>query len=343
MRGLNMKSRVSAYDVARKAGVSQSTVSRVLNNFPHIKEGTKKKVLAAIEELGFTRDEIARSLAEKKTRTIGLIIGDITNPFFAESAGVIMGKAAELEYDVIICNTNHQDDNLEKSIKMLIGKRVDGIIIAAVNRYSKKIKELYEAQFPVVLYNSSIEGNHANFIVLDNEKGAYIAVKHLVELGHRNIAYISGPSKFLTLHQRDIGYKKALGEYGIPYNQRLIYDREFSYREIYQFAYKLLCSKDKPTSFFVTSDQMALAILDAAANHNLEVPKDVSVIGFDDINISSNQYIGLTTISQKKETMASLALEKLLLLIEGKGSISMPIQVVLEPKLIIRKTTGRAN
>lgn len=332
--------RITTEDVAKIAGVSQSTVSRVLNNYPYIKENTREKVLAVIDELGFTRDEIARSLVEKRTKSIGLILGSISNPFFAESAEVIIEKAQELEYDVMIYNTGHSDANLEKAINTLIGKRVDGIILTGVNRnYTNKIKKLHQNGFPIFLYNSCLEDSFGNYIVIDNRIGAKIAVNHLVELGHKRIAYISGPSKYLTTYQRYLGYQEALNENGFNFQNNLVYNNDFSYAEIYKFSKRLLNKKKRPTAFLAASDQMALAVLDAAASLNLKVPKDVSVVGFDNIRIASNEYIGLTTISQQMEKMALIALEKLIYLIENK-SASSSIQVVLKPELIVRKTTG---
>lgn len=335
-----MKGRISAYDVAEKAKVSQSTVSRVLNNYPHIKETTRKKVLKAIEELGFTRDEIARSLASNKTRTIGLIVGDITNPFFAESAKVITGKAQEMQYDVILCNTNHSEENLNKYIQTLKGKRVDGIIIAAANKDNEQIKELYDQGFPVVLFNSILEHQKANYIAVDNYKGAKLAVKHLYNLNHRQIAYIAGPSTYVTTHLRNLGYQDALKELGIAINTDYIYSQNFSYNEVYQFTKKLLNSPNRPTGFFAASDQMALAVLDAAASENIKVPQELSVVGFDDIDLAKNQYIGLTTITQPKEKMATLVLEKLLLLIERTENQEEGFRIILEPDLVQRKTTA---
>jgi LacI family transcriptional regulator len=332
-------SRITADDVAMKAGVSQSTVSRVLNNYPFIKDSTKEKVLSAITELGFTRDEIARSLVEKKTRSIGLIVGDISNPFFAESAGVIIEQAQQLKYDVVICNTNHDDENLHKSINTLIGKRVDGILVASVNRNDNKIKQLHEKGFPIVLYNSSIEYPMANFVVLDNIKGAKLAVNHLVELGHKKISYIAGPFKYLTTYQRFEGYKEALMQHDIPYEPDFVYNGEFSYQRIFEFTKELLNKKNRPTAFLAVSDQMALAILNAAASLNMNIPKDLSVVGFDDISLASNHFIGLTTVSQHMENMASLALEKLIDLIDNETDPSLPVQIILEPELKIRKTT----
>ncbi|WP_285767322.1 LacI family DNA-binding transcriptional regulator [Peribacillus sp. SI8-4] len=335
--------RLTTEDVARIAGVSQSTVSRVLNDYPYIKKHTREKVLAVIEELGFTRDEIARSLVEKRTKSIGLILGSISNPFFAETAEVIIERAQELKYDVIVYNTGHKDENLEQAINLLIGKRVDGIILTSVSKnYTEKIKKLHNNGFPVLLYNSSLDIEDVNFIVLDNNKGARLAVQHLLELGHEKIAKISGPSKYLATYERTMGYKQELKDNGFEIDEDLIFNSNFSYDEIYSFTKKVLMKKDRPTAIIAASDQMALAVLGAASSLDLKIPDDLSVVGFDDIRLASNEFIGLTTISQKMDQMSLAALEKLIYLIEHKKEAVESVQIFLEPELMVRRTTGPA-
>ncbi|USK79514.1 LacI family DNA-binding transcriptional regulator [Peribacillus frigoritolerans] len=335
--------RVTTEDVAKIAGVSQSTVSRVLNDYPYIKKNTRDKVLAVINELGFTRDEIARSLVEKRTKSIGLILGSISNPFFAETAEVIIERAQELKYDVIVYNTGHKDENLEQAINLLIGKRVEGIILTSVSKnYTEKIKKLHDNGFPVLLYNSFLDIKDVNFIVMDNNKGARLAVQHLIKLGHKKIAKISGPSKYLATYERTVGYKEEMVENGYEIDEGLIFNSEFSYDKIYSFTKKLLKKKDRPTAIIAASDQMALAVLDAASSLNLKIPADLSVVGFDNIRLSSNEFIGLTTISQQMDQMSLTALEKLIYLIENKETSSSSIQIFLKPELMVRKTTGPA-
>lgn len=335
--------RVTTEDVAKIAGVSQSTVSRVLNDYPYIKKNTRDKVLAVINELGFTRDEIARSLVEKRTKSIGLILGSISNPFFAETAEVIIERAQELKYDVIVYNTGHKDENLEQAINLLIGKRVEGIILTSVSKnYTDKIKKLHDNGFPVLLYNSFLDIKDVNFIVMDNNKGARLAVQHLIKLGHKKIAKISGPSKYLATYERTVGYKEELMENGYEIDEGLIFNSEFSYDKIYSFTKKLLKKKDRPTAIIAASDQMALAVLDAASSLNLKIPADLSVVGFDNIRLSANEFIGLTTISQQMDQMSLTALEKLIYLIENKETTSSSIQIFLKPELMVRKTTGPA-
>ncbi|TCP30940.1 LacI family transcriptional regulator [Scopulibacillus darangshiensis] len=332
--------KVTVNDIARVAKVSQSTVSRVLNNYPQVKQETRKKVLEAIEELKFSPDFVARSMVTNKTNTLGLIVGDISNPFFAESAKIMISRAQEMGYDVIISNTNHIDSNMDHAVQTLLSKRVDGIIISSASRGSNKVKELHDAGFAVILHNSSVEDASSNYVVLDNKKGAIMAMDHLVHLGHEKIAFISGPSKYLNVYQRYAGYQEALEKHGLPFRKTFVYEGEFSYDAVYWFVQRMLEEKERPTAIFATSDQMALAVMDAAAGKGLKIPEDLSVVGFDDMTISSNHYIGLTTISQHKEKMALLALEHLISMVEKKGESADSIHMTLEPELMIRKTTG---
>lgn len=334
--------RVTVNDIARAARVSQTTVSRVLNNYPQVKESTRRKVLDTIDELKFTPDSVARSMITKKTYTLGLIVGDISNPFFAESAKIIIEKAQKLGYDVIISNTNHNDDNLESAIQTLLNKRVDGILISSVYKTSKTVQDLHESGFPLILFVNKTDDPNSNYVVLDNEKGARLAVEHLVQLDHKNIAFVCGPLKYSAIYERYIGYQKALNKYGLEMKSEFVYNQEISYEDTYSFVDNLLSMKHTPTAFFAASDQIALTIMDAAVNNNYRIPEDLSIIGFDNMSISSNQYIGLTTISQQKEKMSLTALEKLVLLIENGDTVSTPIRITLEPELIVRKTSSTA-
>lgn len=334
------KTRVTVNDIARYANVSQTTVSRVLNDYPQVKETTRQKVLAAIEELNFTPDSVARSMVTKRTNTLGLIVGDISNPFFAECSKIIIEKAKVLGYDVIISNTNHNEDNLKNAIQTLLNKRVDGLLISSAHKKLNEIEELYESGIPVMLFINKTDDNKSNYVVLDNEKGARLAVEHLVQLGHKKIVFVSGPFKYSAIYSRFLGYQSELNRHGLLVKDEYIYNQEASYDGIYYYVDNLLSMKDPPTAFFAASDQIALTIMDAVSNNNFNIPNDVSIVGFDNMDISSNHYISLTTISQQKEKMSLIALEKLVLLIEKGSIVSTPIQVVLDPELIIRKTSS---
>jgi LacI family transcriptional regulator len=332
--------KVTEHDIAKMAGVSQTTVSRVLNNYPSVKASTRQKVLSAIKEIGFTPDPIARSMVTNRTGTIGLIVGDISNPFYAETAKIIIGEARNKGYDVILSDTDYDSDSLQKEIKMLLNRRVDGIMIASVNRWDTYAKELYQSGFPVILFNRTTDDPEMHSVNLDNEWGAQIAVKHLVALGHKHISFISGPSRYSTFYQRFEGYKQGLKKHNIPFHQEIVFQGNLIYKEIEKFVKNILSMTESPTSFFASSDHMAIFVMDAVARRGLKVPEEISIIGFDDIDISSNPYINLTTISQQKKKMAITALKILLSLIENQDYMEKPIQVKIVPELMIRGTTA---
>jgi LacI family transcriptional regulator len=338
-----MKKRVTVIDVAKKAGVSQTTVSRVLNNHHQIKEMTKKKVLKAIDELGFSPNQIARSMVMKKTKTIGFIVGDISNPLYAETAKVVIGKARQKNYDVIITETDYEYGNFEKNIQTLVDKSVDGILIASIHQKDTIVHRLFNSGFPIVYFNRKPDNESIHHVTLDNEKGVYLAVKHLVDLGHDRIAFLSYPSRYPTFHERYLGYLSAVEVLGLEIDPSLVYDGELLHENIFNFVSAALSRENPPTSFVTTTDQQAISVMDSVSRLGFRVPEQISVVGFDDIDISSHPYIQLTTVSLPKRKMASLALENLISLIEGEQISGSSIQVTLDPKLVIRKTSGLAN
>jgi LacI family transcriptional regulator len=228
------------------------------------------------------------------------------------------------------------------SISTLMNKKVDGIIIAAVSINDNYVSRVYESGFPIMLCIRNIDGRNINSVEVDNFKGSELAVKHLVELGHKQISFIAGPDQFSTSYGRYQGYKHSLNSYGLDYNESLVFKGDFKYENISSYIDKILDISNPPTAIFVSSDQLAFAVLEAINLNGLKIPQDISVISFDDISISSNPYIGLTTISQSKTEMATIALTQLIKIIEGELT-QLPVQITLEPKLIIRKTTAQPS
>lgn len=335
--------KVTVRDIANKAGVSQSTVSKVLNNYPNLKDSTRKKVMQAIEELGFVPDQIARSMVKNKTGTIGLIVGDIANPFFSETSKAIITTARQNGIDVIISDTDYDNVVMKKALSAMLARRVDGILVASVEREDPNIDRLVEQNFPVILYNRKTDNERTNYVVSNNECGSKLAVEHLIELGHDKICFLSGSNKYSTFHQRYEGYRKTLQKYGIPYRPEFVYTQNNPEFGLSRFIQEVIQLEDRPTAFFAATDQLAIQTMNLISKRGYSVPDDFSVVGYDDIEISSNPFIGLTTVSQNNQLMAVTALEKLLGLINGELADQQPIQIVLESKLIVRKTTSRAR
>jgi LacI family transcriptional regulator len=327
-------------DIARRAGVSYATVSRVINNKSNVAMATRKKVLAAIDELSYYRNDLARGMRTKKTNSIGLILADITNPFYAETAKTIVELAGRYDYSLFLCNTNNDLNEQKKYINILMQRKVDGIIFASVHWIDPTIEALALSATPFVLYNRcASDSSFLNYVVLDNEEGAFLAVEHLYNLGHRRIALISGLHAFSTDRERTNGYIKALNEFGLPYDETLMVQGEYSGKKSFDAAMKLIKSENPPTAIFASNDLMALSALDAIMLAGLTVPDDIALIGFDDIAMASHSAIQLSTVSQDSKMMAEIAINSLYKIIENKES-HLPLQVVLKPKLSIRLTCG---
>lgn len=335
--------KISIYDVAKLANVSQSTVSRVLNNYPYIKPETKQKVLNAIKELGFSPNEIARGLANNKTNTIGLIIENISNSFYSETAHIILREARKYNYEVIIIDSESDKENFKKSIDSLMAKRVDGIIVASTRMTNDIIVNLIDKNFPIITYNRRIyKDGYNSHVVLDNFLGANMAIEHLVKLNHKRIAYISGPLRYSTFYDRLQGFLSSINTYNLEVDEEIMYMDKLEYKKVYDFAKKLMNSNNPPTAYFSSTDNMALAVMEAAVSEGLKIPEDISVIGCDDIDISGNSFIQLTTIAQQKEKMAKLTIEKLMKKISDKSN-EEKVDIVIKPQLKLRKTTAEAR
>lgn len=327
-------------DIARRANVSDATVSRVINNSPNVKPQTREKVQRVIEELNYYPNSLARGMKSKKTYSIGLLLADITNPFYAETAKTIIERASRHGYSIILCTTNNEITEQQKYIDVLLQRKVDGFIFASVHWKDSSLSAVMRAGMPYVLYNRKTSINKdLNYVVLDNELGAYLAVEHLYKLGHRRIALIRGPHTFSTGKERYNGYLKALMDFGLPHDEKIIVQGKYSEKESYDSAMKLLNSKNPPTAIFASNDLMALRAYDAALSCGLSVPRDIALVGFDDIEMASHRAIGLTTVSQNRNMMAEIAFETLKNIIEN-GSFQQPVQVVLKPLLTVRDTCG---
>jgi LacI family transcriptional regulator len=327
-------------DIARKAGVSGATVSRVINDAKNVKPETREKVQRAIKELSYYPNSLARGMRSKKTNSIGLILADITNPFYAETAKTIIETAGRHGYSIILCNTNNDLDEQQKDTEILLQRKVDGFIFASVHWKDPAVNKVIQNGIPHMLYNRVTSKNsNLNYVILDNERGSFIAVEHLYKLGHRRIALIRGPQTFSTGRERTSGYINALKYFGLPYDEKLVVQGQYRSKESYEATKKLLSLAVPPTAIFAGNDLMALSAMEAIVASGLSIPKDISLVGFDDIEISSHSGIQLTTVSQNPSIMAEIAIENLCKIIH-EGNLQLPVQVVLKPALAVRKTTA---
>jgi len=335
--------KLTIIDIANMAGVSKSTVSRVINKDKHVSEETRQKVLGIIKKLGYVPDNVARSLITKKTYTIGLIIPDIVNPFYSETSKIIEDTIRKLGYSLIICNTNNQSTLQNKYLNILIQKKVDGIIFGSVKTNDTGIVKFAEQEVPYITYHRSLASNNSNYVISDDIEGIKIAVNHLTNLGHKDIAYISGPTSFSTGLNRLKGFIESREIFNLNNDSNLIQEGGFSENKSWQATKKLLNLSNPPTAIIAANDLMAISALDCILHHGLTVPKDLSLIGYDNINLASHARIQLTTVSVAKKNMAKLAAELLIKKIIGKNNEQKTIQVKLKPRLILRKTTDKVN
>lgn len=304
---------------------------------------TRAKVLQAIEELGYVPNSLARSFALQRTKTIGLVITDITNPFFTTLARGVEDTAAKNHFSVIFCNTDENPEKEALYLELLAGKRVDGVILAPASRKKHSLKSLLARGIPVVLVDREVEGLHqmdVDIVKGDSVYGAYILTKHLVGLGHRRIGIIVGNKEISTAEDRVLGYRRALEEAGIPVDESLIrfatYSEEGGYRE----AKSLLACGNRPTAIFGGNNFIALGVVAAVKELGLRIPEDIALVCFEDIDFISKFAPFFTVVVQPAYSMGVIATELLIRRIEGQDKVRERREVVLKPELIVRESAG---
>jgi len=328
-------------DVARRAGVAVSTVSHVINETRFVRQETRARVLAAIEELGYQRNSVARSLRRKKTHTIGLVIPDNANPFFAEVARGIEDVSYAHDYSVILCNSDRDLRKELSYVNILVEKQVDGIILVSAGVSTEHIVALQERQKPVVVVDREIPDVNVDSVLTDNWGGGYEAVCYLIDFGHRRIGCISGPSELAPSAERVGGYKAALSNNGLEWEDNLIVRGDFQSASGYHAIEVLLSLPEPPTAIFACNDLMAIGAMARAIELGYRIPEDLSVIGFDDIALASFANPRLTTVVQPKYQMGTLAAEILLQRIGNRSFATR--REVLSTELVVRNSTGQCK
>lgn len=328
-------------DIARRSGVSVSTVSRVLNRKAQkyrIAAETEQRILRAAKELNYRPNEIARGLRLKKTHTIGLIAPDVSNPFFAYIIKRVQSVAHAMGYSLIVCNT---DENLEQEIEhlnLLYRNRVDGLIAMPVGTSYAHYADWIEKHIPIVLLDRCFDELSVRSVVVDNYGGAFEAVEHLVDNGHVRIAFIQGLPGTYTNTARLKGYRDALTAHGLTFDPDLVVGADFRQENGYMEAKLLLSLSERPTAIFATSDMITLGALQAIYEEGLSVPGDMSVIMFDDVDFAPYLRCPLTAVRQPKELMGEMAVK--MLVDELRGEKAGTQRIMLKPQLIRRGSVG---
>lgn len=330
--------RPTIYDIARLAGVSTATVSKVFNRTGRISEKTKKRVLEISKELNYQPNVLASALTGKKTFTIGLLIPDMVNPFFAELARSVEDRAHELGFNVVICNTDNDTSKEIKYVQLLRQKSVDGIIVATGVRNDEFLKELIAQQVPIALVAREMSVLAASTVLVDDFAGGYAATSHLIELGHRHIAIIAENMSVSSSRERVRGYRHALEESGLSYDEELVLASDFSIETGKKLALKLLGQADKPTAIFACNDLLAIGAMQAAKELEIAIPEQLSIVGFDNTILASITDPPMTTIAQPIQAMGHHVVDLITEDINHENKIKQ--RVVLLPELIIRKSTA---
>ncbi len=326
-------------DVALEAGVSIASVSRVLNDPNYGSVEMRMKVTAAAKKLGYQPNKIARSMVMGRTNIIALVIPDIRNQFFTSVARGVEDVASKYEYRVMLCNTDENSIRQRQYIDTFRSKIVDGFIIAVASDRDHDLDKADRETLPFVFIDRVCEGVLADAIVVDNRDGAYKAVSHLLELGHRRIGLIAGKSDTLTGRERLRGYEEAYRAAGITVDQALVVDGNFTIEGGYQATKALLEIEDRPTAIFAANNSMTIGCLRALTEAQVKVPEDVSVIGFDDSEWAEFFVPPLTVVRQPTYSMGTLAAEILFQRLTGTAPPEWQ-EVVLKPELVIRASCG---
>ncbi len=326
-------------DVAKLAGVSTATVSRVINSPETVRPQTREKVTRAMKTCNYKYNSLARGFATKQTNTIGLIIPTINNPIFAESTRGVQDYADQRKTQVILGNTYYQYDQEKTLVKTLREKQVDGLIITTTNPRGNILKILADENYPFVLLYSTIKTGPFWAVGIDNYRGGYKVTDHFISLGHRRIGMVAGN---FSISDRSFhrwhGYRQCLLDHGIAYDKKLLIQTDYSLTEGQGSVKTLLSLADPPTAIFCSNDYLALGAMKGARELGLKLPKDLSIVGFDDIEIASFVIPALTTIRQPAYEMGKLGAE---LLFQRMENPATPTQRMLDTELIVRDSTAR--
>ncbi|WP_372714302.1 LacI family DNA-binding transcriptional regulator [Ilyobacter sp.] len=303
-------------DIAKKSGVSIATVSRVINEDKNVKDSTREKVLKIIEEYDYTPSAIARNLSKKDNNTIGVVVPDISNPYFSEMVEGISEVIDRENLNILIYNTNDKIQKEQKSLQMLLEQRIKGLIITVTSESYEKGKiyldKFLKSNIPVVLSDRDIKDSSMDCVFIDNIGGAYKGVSLLVENKHKDIAIITGPLKSKPGRDRLKGYKNALSEKEIEITEENIYEGDFQMESGYLLGKEILKRKKRPTAVFVSNNQMTLGFFKAMNEMKLSTPKDIAVLSFDRVELLDIFDINLTTVSASVRELGVKSAEILL-------------------------------
>lgn len=335
--------RVSIKDIARVADVSHSTVSRALGDSPLVSSETKARIRRLAREMGYSPDAQARSLVKGRTQTIGVVVTTIIDPFIAEIVQAVERTARDHDYSVILASSNSEPERELAAVEMLHSKRVDGVIVT-----SSRVGALYQEHLdrlgvPVVLINSHSKqmGPYTFSVSVDNHHGGCLATEHLLQLGYKRIAYVSGPARHSDDEERQVGYRDALAAAGIPFDPSLVLQGNGRASGGERAWTQLLALEGAPDAAFCYNDLTAIGLMRAARKCGRVIPRDLALVGFDDIPFASYVQPSLTTVAQPKDEMGRQAVQMVLgLMASGEPGVPAVSDVIVQGRLIVRESTA---
>ena len=332
---------VTIIDVAKMAGVSATTVSHVINKTRFVEDITKKKVLHAIKELDYYPNIIAKSLQTGKSYTVGLIVSDITNPYFPEIVRGVEIEAIKKGYDIFLSNTDYNLKKRSSIVKRLIEKKMDGAIIMTLETDNSLVSYIASKKIPVVLLDWGIVDYYISNIKEDYEKGIEEAITYLIEMGHKNLAFISGPLNFKTLNNRKEALISVFKKFSGNINSPFIVEGDLKVTGGEAAAEQILRLPEIPTAIISVNDLMAMGVIRRIIDEGLKVPEDISVIGFNDIMLSSFFEPPLSTIGIPRYMIGQTAWKMLYKLMNSKDK--MGTEQIIDTYFVARETTGKVS
>ena len=326
-------------DVAKEAGVSVSTAARVLSGRGYAAEDTRRLVLEAADDLGYVPNQIARSLRTRQTKMVGLLIGDVENSFYSVIAKNVESVAKDAGYHVVLCNSDDDPEIEREYLKLLEAMRVDALVVTPTSKNRRYLARLLDKGLVIVQVDRRVDGLAADAILVDNESGAASAVSHLIEAGHSQIGILTGELAVPTARQRLAGYERALKEHGIPIREELVKTGSFHREHAIEDATDLIRARPAPTAIFAANNILAEASLIALGQHGLRVPRDVSIVAFDDVQWMSMVEPSMTAVRQPIADMARSAAELVLRRLR-EGREGLPSTIVFRTQLVERNSVG---
>jgi LacI family repressor for deo operon, udp, cdd, tsx, nupC, and nupG len=329
-------------DVARFANVSTATVSRALSSPERVSLGTRERVSEAVRVTGYTLNQAARSLRQRAARTILVALPDIRNGFYSSILDAIEKEASGRGYGLLVANVHASHDSTRRLESYLLSNRADGLLLLDGSIDPRALVALTGAphSIPMVVACEEIPQPGFHSVLTDNVIAAERATRHLIELGHRRIGHLVGPELNVVARERQLGFAQALRQAGLPLMPQWMLRGNFEMQAGFAAASRFMSLDERPTAMFAANDESAIGFLSGLRQHGIECPRDISIVGFDDLEVAAHYRPALTTMRQPRDTLGRLAAETLIDVLEDGTSYRGAVRIVLSSELIVRDSTG---